>query len=301
MSNLAEENDRLTRALRECDLATVAEIAKIKPEHTSGDRLALLQSLFPRVAEPEMRDRLEDFANVITSHPQLCNGVRELLANIRKSIEREFGPYAFEYLPPEDILIAFLKEPSPLEKTAHEFGLRPDHLFTFLAHALPRGWDTPVLPPTDYFLAFWQKLTDHFLQEFQVIVNGRMVGQRTQYGGIHDCPHCHGNGLIHCPTCGGSGAKDEKAIGEAITSADFRRRLEIQAATRGNQISHDALRRILGAEAIDCPDCGGKGHELCECCVWIDVPAGARTGWICPLTRADGTVVAYRQIRELKS
>ena len=104
---------------------------------------------------------------------------------------------------------------------------------------------------------------------------------------------------MYCSSCNGRGTQDDNAIQTAIEFASYDQMLSLKRASGEDGISYADLRRILGNEAIDCPDCEGKGGALCDCAVYIDIPENAEVGWICRFVKSNDVFVQWGRVQEI--
>ena len=155
----------LEEAISTCDFAAIATRAGIMPAFTAGDRLAVLQRLLPRISEPDLRDRLEDLANIIARHPYVCEAnMPGLITHTRQRLTKRFGPYYASFVSIEPLLLGYLRR----------MQLQAD------------------LPPQNYFSAFCRRCLELTGPEKKCEIHRSQVGRSSHQGNLADCTLCHG-------------------------------------------------------------------------------------------------------------
>lgn len=290
----------LKTALQECDLATIAKIANVGRDHTAGDRFALLQKLFVRITDSDMRDRLEDISNIIAQQPHICeHDTKKLVASTKREIEKEYGPYYTGIISVEALFLGFLKEPSPQDRQKHYYQqLLGDLDLKVLDLDKNSQSDCKLeIPPLDYFIALCQKLVDCLLGDSKCTIHPSLIGNKSFWGNHPECPLCNG----FCSTCKGKGIMSDDRIHTMIAKSTLRKQIRLSEVSKSNggKITYKDLRAIFGGR-IDCPDCHGTGsNEQCSCAIYIDVPPKAHIGWVCRFTDTQGVTLQHVRIEEI--
>lgn len=268
--------ERLTSILASMDLAGLAEAAGVRPDDDVADRAAMFGKLVSGLVDLADRERLQDLSDVLILDRQATGSGFSGTQVATRAVE-SFGPYVGEVLDIDALLLGFLKEGANRE-----------------IRGLPIE---AVHPEADHFIVMIAKLLELMVTRcFEASIEEG--GTRVPYGGISSCELCGGNGSIVCSDCHGAGISCSRQELELA----FARATRLEHAQLAPFRDRDGgipvldVARVLRPGSV-CYTCDGRGGEDCECRVYVEIPAGFKSGWICRLVNVSGSVLAHARVK----